>query len=346
MGELKKVIRCLLNEIAGVPDNIVEMGEFLYEKFLFLANLNRGIDRMNGGHVFEGNFSINDFKFSTLDLKIILKESYDIHPKKFHVKKMAIIPLGGLLAQNFFSRPMGTTITIEIDMVYDGYSNNINRDLIEFIQKNKSYFLGGFVHELKHAYDLYKNDKMGLRQAVDYMAAEKLDLSEILAVKRFLYMMYFIHDIENGVKASEMMAITKTESITKEKFKSFLETTEIYKLLLLAKKYSFEQMRNELLEDINNLKMTLFTSGMFIAHLSDDEIIDEVLRSSFEVIKDYKNKIMKLLGCSKDFINHLNSVTTGDDHITFFKKEIDKINIGGRQGIRKIAGIFDLLPKG
>ena len=62
--ELRNKISCLLNEVLGVPDNVVDLGEHCYNFLLEVISKGGNIDRLEGKYISTGNFSINKFNFT------------------------------------------------------------------------------------------------------------------------------------------------------------------------------------------------------------------------------------------------------------------------------------------
>jgi hypothetical protein len=102
-------------------------------------------------------------------------------------------------------------------------------------------------HELKHGYDTFKKRTYNLSKHIDYTIFSNADFGRITPLTEFLFYSYYIHNIENLVRPTEMAASIELNKTKPNEFYKFFVESEIFQTLKKIKELTFEGLRYELM---------------------------------------------------------------------------------------------------
>ena len=347
-------------ERLGVPDNIVDSATKLYElivahfkdKSLDTSTLSKGEYLVN----LPIQIEISDLKFKSVQFKVNLI-SYDSDEKVDIISwGVSNMPHSVDNYKLLYDKALINDIRLFINFAITDDAKFI--DIYDYMGKERSKTIGILSHELKHVYDKYMLGKILLEDAVDYQtwAGTRTGFK---AIDEFIYYMYFISKSESLVRPAELAGELISSDITKSEFKEFLNGSSTYKNLKDIKKFSYEGLKDKLLEDIDNVRK-LFTD---LTDETDEEVIDVALEITYEsIVKssgEEMSNILRLNDPNKQAINDMEITLFGMcKDIEFFKKYINKIvfnnkeefflycekklNFESDKVIRKVIKLYDM----
>jgi hypothetical protein len=246
---------------------------------------------------------------------------------------------------------MRVSIYIDTDTTYD--------EFLELMQGMKSELTSSFSHELKHAYDFTKQKTATLDSQGKYSAVTNISFGNIPPVSDFLYLMYYVHDIENSVRPTELAADIAENGISQNEFKGFILKHKIYETLNKAKEFSYEGLKSGLRN--MNINGFLLNGGMSrdqVLSMDEDEKLEKILEGVYNVVINTKGKVVTQLlkgspfeqifkaenGRKEAFFQrYLASIQKGG-YKGFYEKEIKFMNIAADKMMRKLAGLFAYIP--
>ena len=346
-----KIKRPLVERL-GVPEGILDIAEEIYPKILLSIGDNDTVKMLENSSMYvNGDFNINDFNFNRIlfnyniveddDLEII-GMSQSTNSKLTDKYKLKTVPTDGI---------------VELKIIISGPKSIKGLNIKELFEENKKTVISSLSHELKHAYDDYK-DSLGdvqLRSNYDVYTKERFGIKPM---DSFLNRLYFTSSIESLVRPTEVASLLKMGDITKKEFYDFIKNDRTYKLLTELSKFNIEDWRNEIKEyipEIIKFFESLEVEGVGV--LDEEEIVDEFLRVCYVIIKNWKAKqtyniflnreIEHLIGFMPEkeqmFRKHLNKINRfGDDYKKYYEYEAKTIRYVADNLRKKIAKLFDM----
>jgi hypothetical protein len=105
--------------------------------------------------------------------------------------------------------------------------------------------------------------------------------------------MYFVHEIENTVRSSELAGAIKAGDVTKKDFYEFLTQNRVYQRLKLIRDYSFQDLKNQLMGETNAIKKIFDANGVsYSKNDSDEKLVDTVLEIFVVTVADWKYSLL------------------------------------------------------
>ena len=261
------------------------------------------------------------------------------------------------LTDKYKLKTVPTDGMVELKIIISGPKSIKGLNIKELFEENKKTVISSLSHELKHAYDDYK-DSLGdvqLRSNYDVYTKERFGIKPM---DSFLTRLYFTSSIESLVRPTEVASLLKMGDITKKEFYDFIKNDRTYKLLTELSKFNIEDWRNEIKEyipEIIKFFESLEVEGVGV--LDEEEIVDEFLRVCYVIIKNWKAKqtyniflnreIEHLIGFMPEkeqmFRKHLNKINRfGDDYKKYYEYEAKTIRYVADNLRKKIAKLFDM----
>lgn len=259
-------------EAVGVPENIINSAIKLFDEIVnYLSSLDDIHSRDEYSTELKSDFRISDMKLKNVKFKIqfVKKGNEDF-----------AILLMGQSNKNFLNDKF--RVEAEVDenetnirmmlLTPIGFEND---ELLEFFTKNRNILIPIIAHELKHGYDEFKNNLKKVSDVTEYTIYSKSKFGKIKPLNDFLYFSYYIHNIENLVRPTEMAAHIKMQKITPKQFYDFFTKNEIFKTLKNIRNFSLKNLKEEL-------------KGY-------ENVIDDVLKSINETYNNVDEKIDRIL---------------------------------------------------
>ena len=259
-----KIKRPLVERL-GVPEGILDIAEEIYPKILLLIGDNDTVKMLENSSMYvNGDFNINDFNFNRIlfnydiveddDLEII-GMSQSTNYKLTDKYKLKTVPTDGM---------------VELKIIISGPKSIKGLNIKELFEENKKTVISSLSHELKHAYDDYK-DSLGdvqLRSNYDVYTKERFGIKPM---DSFLNRLYFTSSIESLVRPTEVASLLKMGNITKKGFYDFIKNDRTYKLLTELSKFNIEDWRNEIKEYIPEIIKFFKSNGVEGVYVLDED---------------------------------------------------------------------------
>ena len=270
----------LINEALGVPDNILDAADMLYD---IVERDIKSIRDIQDEYNFDGEleFELGDKKKIKIDSYTLTVKIEEIEDEE-GVLDIVSMGMGGAfgfnrdvyMKENEPSTILGLTITFAVG------ENWKPEGLIEKMEEDKDEHVASLAHEIKHKYDKQSKQFGLIGQDAEYQATQRRGIFGIPVIDRvFFRYLYYISGIENLVRPTEVAYKLKRKNITKSQFKEFLENNVVYKELVEIKNFTFEDFINQLKESEDRL-------DALIEHIGDDPsdmTIDEKIKIVLEV---------------------------------------------------------------
>lgn len=261
-----------INEAVGVPENIIHSAIKLFDEIVnYLSSLDDIHSRDEYSTELKSDFRISDMKLKNVKFKIqfVKKGNEDF----------AILLMGqsnkSFVNDNFKFEAEVNEEEVNIRIVLLTPIGFEDDELIEFFTKNRNTLIPIMAHELKHGYDEFKYNLKKLSDTAEYTVFSKSKFGMIKPLNDFLYYSYYIHNIENLVRPTEMAAHIKLQKITPKQFYDFFTKNEIFKTLKEIRNFSLQNLKEEL-------------KGY-------ENVIDDVLKSINETYNNVDEKIDRIL---------------------------------------------------
>jgi hypothetical protein len=308
----------LITEALGVPDNILEAADMLYD---IVERDIKSIDSIEDEYEFDGNieFELGDkkkVKIDSYELKVNI-ETIDGEEGVLDITSMG---MGGAFGFNrdVYMKETQPSTTLELTITFAVGENWEPEGLIQKMEEERDEHVSSLAHEIKHKYDK-QSKKFGLMGPdADYQATQRRGHFGIPAIDRVFYRyMYYIHAIENLVRPTEVAYSMKRKNITKSQFKEFLENNRVYRELVEIKNFTFDDFISQLKEQEERLDKLIEHVGEDPSNMTVDEKTDKIRQKFLSQTMKYEKNPKK-----------------------FFEDEFEKFNYVANKMLKKISKLY------
>lgn len=344
-------IKFLLKEALGVPQDILKTSTEIYETFYeALSEIPYSDSTGQYSVELEDNFKISDYTFNEVKISVNCHEQQNFEE---------IVLLGGQVSRKIFVHPL-KPITREIN---EGVFNlNIDfavpedfefGDLINFLDENKPTMLRLFSHELKHLYDSTKKDTAPFSQRSEYMTYSETRFG-IPPIDEFLHYCYFITQVENLVRPTELASLMSSGEVTRGNFIDFLKNNDLYKMLLEIRSFDVKTFK-EKLKSYEKKIDEVFKHVNETPPIDLDEKIDRFIDIFFVTLTNarvenlksmvFHNPLSRLINNYENeayldrFLRRVTKYKNGTD---FLESEEKRFKFVSQKMIKKISKLFDM----
>jgi hypothetical protein len=270
----------LINEALGVPNNILDAADMLYD---IVERDIKSIRDIQDEYNFDGEleFELGDKKKIKIDSYTLTVKIEEIEDEE-GVLDIVSMGMGGAFGFNrdVYMKENEPSTILELTITFAVGENWKPEGLIEKMEEDKDEHVASLAHEIKHKYDKQSKQFGLIGQDAEYQATQRRGIFGIPVIDRvFFRYLYYISGIENLVRPTEVAYKLKRKNITKSQFKEFLENNVVYKELVEIKNFTFEDFINQLKESEDRL-------DALIEHIGDDPsdmTIDEKIKIVLEV---------------------------------------------------------------
>lgn len=356
--KLLKTISKIISERLGVPDNIAEVAEVLYEKIYNRLPNSIDVDDLQT-EVFDipGKYNIGDITINGFKIGF----TYQEYPENTLMGLQH--RMSGKLSQQMSKAFMIYTEPEDFAVIYInllGEESMTGKDVKYIMRENKDKLIPALAHEIKHYYDDIKNSYEKITTEAEYASTSEVNLGQIEPINEFIHYMYYIHHIENLVRPSELYTYIKMNKINKKQFYDYFTKHHIIEKLRTIKNYSYDELINKLKNDIPDIKHAFDINNIPYEGYSDQQIIDEVIKLTMIALGNFKGQSIQsmlisswgeqILGLrgekAKFFEKYLEKLESESNNPKrFFNKEIKKMNFMAEKTIKKIAKLYDLIDE-
>jgi hypothetical protein len=367
----------MISEKLGVPENIIEISQDLYEKILKeLSNQNLKYQKKEKEFNFLFNFFDLDYKISDYNIEsislviqtlvyeqlqedVLVSMSFKLAPKIDYNKK-TIYP-------NYDAhRESLELVDLGMRFAFNDYPSDPKERLKSLFLNKKTQIISSISHELKHAFDKFKNRGQTISSLADYSTVQTLRFN-ISEIDEFLYNSYYMHFVENLVRPTEIATEIKLGNVDKKEFINFLKNNETYNRLLKIRNFSYSEMKQNLLKKSDEIRENLLSVGKSennnnyidtVNSFNTEELVDETLKLLFNNIASLGKKIvtdmlvetmMEEFGFITDFnkLNYIESYVNkykkyGKNYDKFFEDEEKRFKFTANRILKKIHKLYDM----
>ena len=272
----------LITEALGVPDNILDAADMLYD---VVEQDIRTIDTIEDEYKFDGKI-----EFEMGDKKKIKVDSYEltVNIEKIEdeegVLDIISMGMGGMFGFNrdIYMKENQPSKTLDLSITFAVGENWKPEDLIKKMEEERDEHVSSLAHEIKHKYDKQAKRHGLIGQDAEYQATQRRGNFGIPAIDRVFYRyMYYISGIENLVRPTEVAYGMKRKNITKSKFREFLENNRVFKELVEIKNFTFDNFISQLKSQEDRLDALIDHIGEDPSNMSVDEKINRVLEVAY-----------------------------------------------------------------
>jgi hypothetical protein len=348
-------------EKLGVPDGIIESSKILFENIINCFKLSiddevtpdPGTKKCNFSTNLESPIKIGDLELNNIQL--IINVYFDDKFENPDVMSWGVgqpSTNGQDVTSNklILDKDKFNKLILIIDFI--SKEGNKFSKLLDKLESEKEKNIGIISHELKHFYDGYMMGSILATDLIDYNVWSNFRTG-IKQIDRFLFYLYFTSKTESLVRSAEVAGEIDALGLKKSEFKEHLMGTILYQTLIEMKNFSFNKMRSDMLNNIEEIKK-IFDG------IPDDEtdeyIIDSIINSMYdEIIVDKSKKMISMIdptgfksaiGILKseeiDFYNNYiksRIFKSGEDFFVYWQK---KINFEANKVIKKISKLIDM----
>jgi len=272
----------LITEALGVPNNILEAADMLYD---IVERDIKSIDSIEDEYEFDG-----EIEFELGDKHKVMIDSYELKVNietidgEEGVLDIISMGMGGSFAFNrdVFMKETEPSTTLELTITFAVGENWEPEGLIRKMEEERDEHVASLAHEIKHKYDKQSKQFGLIGPDAIYQATQRRGNFGIPVLDRvFFRYMYYIHGIENLVRPVEVASLMKSKNITKSQFREFIENSRVYRELVEIKKFTFEDFISQLKENEDRLDALLNHIGEDPSSMTIDQKINRVLEVAY-----------------------------------------------------------------
>lgn len=354
--KIKRIVSRVLNEALGVPDNIIETSENLYNDiFSKLKTYSKDKFKNPRGaeFVLANNYQISDVLINRVVTNIIIQP----HEKVDEII-LAWSRIGGRHSLDsktlrIKNRDFGGEILLAMNFIVP--LNWEYSDFINYFSQNRNSLTSSISHELMHSFEHVKKPSYKVEDLSDYGTYSGLRFG-IPAIDEFIQNLYYIHQIENTVRPTEVATLLKLDQVKKKDFLNFLMSNKTYKRLKKISNFSIDDFKSKIKRNIIDVDKVLDEVGELQNFKTDDEKVERILELLLinlvnTKMEDFEELITndpfeKLFGYSgekaKKFQKYLNSLSkfkTPDQFLQYEQERFKEISL---KMIKKISKLYDM----
>jgi hypothetical protein len=352
-SDLELIVNKVISESLGVPQGILDTSENLYQDFVKELTKNTYDTSDEEYEIkFDVNYQIGDLSITSINVILDINKWKDPSKDEYQVigyatpfESQAQDSSGKLKIVSDFDE-----VVIKIKFVVP-----VNWDFSELINKitsEKNEIIKSFSHELMHVYDSHKTGYDVASERAGYRAYQKISFG-IKPIDKFLHLLYFTTAVENIVRPTELAMAIKLGEVSQKDFLKFLMDDATYKMLDDARKFSYENLRDELKKYINQIDEV---GKNMNHHMGDtnEEKIDEILRLVYVnlinekgdayrdlMTSDFLERILGLQGEKlKKFVKFIRKIQRFKNTEDFFRNEEKLFKFVANNMIKKISKLY------
>lgn len=350
-----------MKEVVGVPKGITNTGEKLYNALVY------ELKSLLDSDITEYEFYISPTEpYKIADMEI---SEINFEVNLFPNEELKSPEIMGMATGGGHELKISKTQKPQLVRLSEDGVCNIKSDIavpenwtpemvLEMFKKQRLTLIGVITHELKHEYDSFKNPNSSLESVVDYQSAKQL-IGGIPPLSKFAFFLYFIHQVENLVRPSELAAMIDVGKISKKHFLMFLMNNKTYTTLDIISNLTLDKLKTALKNYVGEIKEIFEANDFDYEGMSEDEIIDEMLQVFFMTMMKYKidiysNSTMRdvaliTVGFSEyemddlrheEFLNKLRKYK--DNYKNYFDSEIKRMNREALKLKKKLAKLYSI----
>jgi hypothetical protein len=349
------------NEAVGVPEGIVDAGEKLYNdmKLNLIPQINLGQLEYKMNFQPKEPYKVGDMEINDVELSVTLhpvSDEYEIsNMQVFNKLKlqdtgksvvfMSVSPYGNLKLH--IDKPVPEDWTVQ------GVKDSFDRMRVKTVSS--------LSHELMHDYEKFKKKSNRPSHLADYHAKVQLFNFPVSAISNLFYKLYYMDEVENTVRPTELYSKLKLDGIRKGQFLDYFKKE--YKLILDAMKFNVDELKSELLnnvDEVDELLRGVEDLKLLVDDMTDEEKVNTLLRIAYVNFSNTSGSTLKDMlttnpfelifgfeGSKGPYFNkHIRRLAKhSDDPIGFYRDAEKYLKNTGQKVIRRMSKVYDLLPE-
>jgi len=348
-----------LNEAVGVPKGIVVACEKLYDDFKrkVIPMLKDGQTEYKVNFKPNEPYTIGDEEISNVEIDLKLRPDSD----KYGESNMQVYRKNtiGKVDKDYVLMKVNKNGTVILTIDKPVPQDWTVDEVIQSINKGKVQTVSALSHELKHEYDDLKTPYSKVEKVSEYQANTEMFDFPIGAIQRMFYDLYYLDNIENSVRPTELYSKLKTLGIGKSGFLDFLKKE--YFIVMESMRFSVDEMVREIYSKMDSVDELLsqVDIGRDIKDLNDEEKVNLVLRIAYIsasnnrrqnygdslVDNDLEAEIGFVGDKAKQFDKYQKSFDKYEDNVMKFYKDIEKyLKTTSSKVLKKLGKVYSLLP--
>lgn len=357
--KLKQLIReeiQNMSEAVGVPANIDTTASDIYDQMLSEVGKRKNAIDLLAPIVLQGNFNISDLNFDTVAIRFNFSPDNDFN---FVGMNVASNLEGGrhfnltVPKQEKFNMVI---MSIQLTIPVSTGKNTTVKEIKNFLEQQRVEITASFAHELKHFYDNFKA-KSGKGAPLSRRAAYKTYVEggfPLESLTEFMYNLYFIHEVENTVRSSELAGAIKAGDITKKDFYEFLTQNRVYQRLKAIREYSILDLKDKLMDETDIIKKVFDANGVtYSKNDSDEKLVDKILEIFVHTVADWKydslvalTRVFSTAPNKKQFYaqQRQDMARFKDNPEGYFEYEIKNASKEAGTLMKKLAKLYSITP--
>jgi hypothetical protein len=287
-----------LSEAVGVPANIDALASDIYAKILSEVSSKKKAMDLLVPIILQGDFNISDLNFDTIVVRFNFLPDDDFAFVGMNVSNNLEGGKHFNLTVPEMEKFNMVFININIAIPASKGKDTTIKEIKDFLEQQRVEITASFAHELKHFYDNFKaKGKKGapITRRAAYKTYTEGEFP-LRSLTEFMYNLYFIHEVENTVRSSELAGAIKAGDITKKDFYEFLTQNRVYQRLKTIRDYSLQDLKGELMGEVDTIKRIFDANGVpYSENDSDEKLVDTILKIFVDTIADWKYDTLVVL---------------------------------------------------
>ncbi len=343
-----------LTEIMGIPSNIYETSQNIWNQFLKQLPLpDSQYNPSKNGYetMINGPFVIGDIRANNAKISVLFDSKYD--SPQFELLSLGCVGQASLTSD--FKMETIPDKTIQIRITFSSNENLDKNKVFDTIIEDSKRISVSMAHEMMH---YYKNIK---RKALSAISQSEYDtyneMPGLVPLNQYMRNMYYTHKIENTVRPTEFYASMKLSNVDQKGFYEFLTKHPIYNELKNISNWSVDKMKSDLHNYIPEITQALTNLNAPEANDNDDEKVNAMLKYFYAGMSNktgenlerilFSNPFEAIFGISEEkikfFEDYMNSLKKNiDTPLKFFAKSEELMKNASRKVIRKLAKQYAL----
>lgn len=346
-----------LVEAVGVPSGLHESSVKVFDLFLdFFRNVpqltfdeQKGVFELH--NVFDETLQISDLTINEIELYVNIYNR-DITDDAV-LARMGFNNEAEIVGDKLFSRVNTGKIKISFDFLINPEKEK--EDLDKFLVRERPEIISSIAHELKHAYDAYKEKFEKVRNVARYQSLFRSSIN-IPPISDFMHFLYYSEQTESLVRPSEFHSLMKLKHITHKDFYDFIRSNTTWEKLTELKNWKYDDFREHLKEYDSQIREFIEHTGNEVPE-DQDKLIDEILRMNYvEMSNNIINITKQMITTSffelfqfpeekKKIVEKVirEVLKYQGRELDFYKNQEKKFNYSSTELMKKISKVFSLI---
>ena len=244
-SQYNRIFEAEMEEAVGVPEHIIPTSIKIFKKLMAeLSDKKGSLQKLEKEKlILNGMFPIGDITVRKIIVDFSFREIPDLQELDFIGATQRSL---SRLLPNFVFKTANKKSEIEIGFQIAVPNNSKVKDLISFLNEKKNSVITTLSHEIQHSYFGKKSKYEPVVRRSGYEALTKFSFAMIEPLNDFLFHAYYIHEIENIVRPTELATMMELEGVTRSQFLDFLKKTDAYGHLNDIRNFTYEKLRKDL----------------------------------------------------------------------------------------------------